>query len=108
MTTTTIPLPPGAIKASEWQVNGDNVFRIFDGPTRQVGRTSITMIGVQEYSGAVRSAGMLVEEHTGASSQAAVVEVSHDELGALLADVTATLAELDSLSAPGVPITLAS
>jgi hypothetical protein len=50
-TTTRIPLPVGADKVQDWEVNPDEtVSRTFYGPRRHLHQVEITIIGEQSYS----------------------------------------------------------
>ncbi len=45
-----IPLPVGATPVTEWQVDGDHVFRFFYGSTHKVGDVTVGIPGHGAYS----------------------------------------------------------
>jgi hypothetical protein len=89
MTTTILPLPAGAIDAEEWQVDGDNVTRWFNGTRRGRHGVHIDICGRQDH-------------RTGAVERWALIEADYVNLDLAglrehAADVLATADEMEGL-----------
>ncbi len=92
MTTTTIPLPPGAKYADDWQVQRDqSVTRAFEG-TMRGDRVVIEIRGFQAHSGDVLERVAVVD-----TERAGGTEMDAAELRELAADALAAADELEGL-----------
>jgi hypothetical protein len=93
-TTTTIPLPHGAVGADDWAINGDTVSRYFFG-TKRGNRFRVGIMGEQDHGGAVlsRTAYVTTEPH----ELDLGLDLDADELREIAADCLAAADELDTL-----------
>jgi hypothetical protein len=93
-TTTTIPLPPGAVGADDWAINGDTVSRYFFG-TKRGNRFRVGIMGEQDHGGAVlsRTAYVTTEPH----QLDLGLDMGAGELRQIAADLIAAADEMDAL-----------